>query len=77
MLECQTIIAQLVDDDQIVASSEPEAQWLPGNVLAIRRDVELSYEKLASATKHYSIDKTSSKIFDSYWERLPAKKHRH
>ena len=51
VLECETIITQLVDDDKIVASSEPEAQWLLGNVLAIRRDVELSYEKLASAAQ--------------------------
>lgn len=51
VLECGAIVTQLVDGDQTVASSEPEAQWLPGNVLAMRHDVELSYEKLASAAQ--------------------------
>ena len=52
VLECETITVELVDNhDHVVASSELEAQWLPGDVLAIRRDVERSYEKLAPAAQ--------------------------
>ncbi len=51
VLECETIAIELVDDDRVVASSEPKAQWLPGDVLAIRRDVEFSYESLAPAAQ--------------------------
>ena len=43
---CETIAVQLVDGDEIVAESEPAAQWLPGDVLAIRSDLGLSYESL-------------------------------
>ncbi len=51
VLECETIAIELVDDDQVVASSEPKTQWLPGDVLAIRRDVKFSYESLAPAAQ--------------------------
>lgn len=51
VLECESIAVQLVDDTQVVASSEPEAKWLPGDVLAIRRDTKLSYENLAPAAQ--------------------------
>lgn len=51
VLECETIAIELVDGDRVVASSEPKAQWLPGDVLAIRRDVEFSYESLAPAAQ--------------------------
>ena len=51
VLNCGTIATELVDDDQVVASSELEAQWLRGDVLAIRHDVELSYQKLAPAAQ--------------------------
>ena len=51
VLECSDITAQLVSDGEIVAESEPEAQWLSGDVLAIRHDTGLSYERLASAAQ--------------------------
>ena len=51
LLECEEVAVELVDGDQIVASSVPDAQWLPGDVLAIRRDRELSYGCLASAAQ--------------------------
>ena len=51
VLECENIVTELVDKDQLVASIEPTAQWLPGDVLAIQRDMELSYERLAPATQ--------------------------
>ena len=51
VLECETIAVRLVDGDLVVASSEPTAQWLSGDVLAIRRDVELAYEHIAPAAQ--------------------------
>ena len=51
VFECQEIVAELVDGDRIVASSAPDAQWLPGDVLAIRRDKQPSYGFLASAAQ--------------------------
>ena len=51
VLECNDITAQLVSDGAIVAESEPEARWLSGDVLAIRHDTGLSYERLASAAQ--------------------------
>lgn len=51
ILECESISVQLVDNEEVVASSEPAAQWLTGNVLAVRRDTELSYETLAPAAQ--------------------------
>ena len=51
VLECENIVTELVDKDQLVASIELTAQWLPGDVLAIQRDMELSYERLAPATQ--------------------------
>ena len=51
VLVCETIAIELVDGDNVVASSEPKALWLPGDVLAIRRDVEYSYESLAPAAQ--------------------------
>ena len=50
-VECEAIVVQLVDNEEIVADSAPTAQWLPGSVLAIRRDVELAYESLAPAAQ--------------------------
>ena len=51
ILECEDISGELIDEDQVVASNKPKAQWLPGDVLAIRRDVGLSYESLAPAAQ--------------------------
>ena len=51
ILECSDITAQLVSDGGTVAESKPEAQWLPGDVLAIRHDTGLSYERLAPAAQ--------------------------
>lgn len=50
VLKCEEISVELVDDGCIVGSSEPPAQWLPGDVLAIRRDLT-SHEELAAATQ--------------------------
>ena len=51
VVECETIAVQLVDGNEIVAESKPAAQWLPHDVLAIRCDIELSYESLAPAAQ--------------------------
>ena len=48
---CETISVQLVDGDEIVAKSQPRAEWLPADVLAIRRDLELTHEDLAAAAQ--------------------------
>ena len=50
VLECEDITVQLVDD-HVVASSEPTAQWLPDEVLAIRREKALDYESFAPAAQ--------------------------
>ena len=50
VFECSHIAAQLVDGDEVVAESEPVAEWLPNDVLAIRFDME-SYEDLAHAAQ--------------------------
>ena len=50
VLECEEIDVELVDGDLVVGSSKPPAQWLHGDVLAIRRDLE-SYEDLAAAAQ--------------------------
>ena len=50
VLKCADISVELVDGHHVVASNEPDTQWLPGDVLAIRRD-RLSYEALAPATQ--------------------------
>ena len=52
--ECEDILVQLVDEqeDIVVAKSEPEAQWIKKDkVLAVRRDIGFSYEKLAPAVQ--------------------------
>lgn len=51
VLECIDITAQLVSDGKIVVEKEREAQWLSGDVLAIRHDTGLSYERLAPAAQ--------------------------
>ena len=48
---CETIAVQLMDADEIVAEAEPWAEWLPGDVLAIRRDLDMQHEKLAAAAQ--------------------------
>ena len=52
IIRCESIAVQLVDGDDMVAGSDSKAQWLPGDVLAIRRDIGLSYEHLAPAAQN-------------------------
>ena len=51
VLECEQIAVELVHDGRVVATSEPEAQWLPGEVLAVRRAVNASHGSIASAVQ--------------------------
>ena len=51
VLECDHIAVELADGDRVVATSEPEAQWLPGDVLAVRRIVKASHADLAPAVQ--------------------------
>ena len=51
ILECDHIAVELADGDRVVAQSEPEAQWLPGDVLAVRRRVKTSHGHLAAAVQ--------------------------
>ena len=50
-MECDHIAVELADGDSVVAESEPEAQWLPGDVLAIRRTVKAAHGDLAPAVQ--------------------------
>ena len=51
LLDCKEIEVQLVDGDEVLAESRPYALWLSDDVLAIRRDINTSYEKLAPAAE--------------------------
>ena len=50
LVQCGEIVVELVHDDRTVGLSEPRAQWLPGDVLAVRRDIA-PYEELAAAAQ--------------------------
>ncbi|MXZ79850.1 MAG: hypothetical protein F4Z15_00415 [Gammaproteobacteria bacterium] len=49
IVNCEDIAVQLMDEDNIVAETEPPAEWLPGDVLAVRRDTDMKHDKLATA----------------------------
>ena len=51
VLECDHIAVELADGDRVVAESEPEAQWLPDDVLAVRRTVKASHGDFAPAVQ--------------------------
>ena len=50
VIECNEIGTKIVHEDHFVAENEPRSQWLPGDVLAIRRDLK-SHEDLAFAAQ--------------------------
>ena len=49
VVECERIALDLWDQDAVVASSEPAALWLGGEVLAVCRKVHADYSLLAEA----------------------------
>ena len=51
VLECGSIVVELVDGEETIAKGEPAARWLPGDVLAVTNDVGHSYEALAPAVQ--------------------------
>ena len=51
VLECDQIAVELVDGDRVIAESQPDAQWLPGDVLAVRRTVKTSHGEIAPAVQ--------------------------
>ena len=56
ILECQSIVVELVDGETSIAKGEPAARWLDGDVLAVTREVGDSYEALAPAV-HAMLDR--------------------
>ena len=51
LLDCEEIDVKLVDGGEELAESRPDALYLSDDMLAIRRDVSTSYEKLAPAVE--------------------------
>ena len=51
VLECDQEAVELVDGDRVIAESQPDAQWLPGDVLAVRRTVKASHGDIAPAVQ--------------------------
>ena len=47
VLECGSIVVELVDGEETIAKGEPAARWLSGDVLAVTNEVGHSYEALA------------------------------
>ena len=47
VLECGSIVVELVDGEETIARGEPDARWLSGDVLAVTNEVGHSYEALA------------------------------
>ena len=51
LIECESIIVELIGGKELVPVNEPPAWWLPGGVLAVTRQTETAYESLASAAQ--------------------------
>jgi len=49
LLECGSIVVELVDGKEMIAKGEPAARWLSGDVLAVATESADSYEALAPA----------------------------
>lgn len=51
VLECGSIVVELVDGEETIAKGEPAARWLSGGVLAVTTGPGDSYEALAPAVQ--------------------------
>ncbi len=51
VIECETIVVELVAGTEPVAESSPPAWWLPGDVLAVTRQAGTEFDKLAPAVQ--------------------------
>ena len=51
VVECESIEVELLDGEETIAKSEPVAQWLAGDVLAVTNETGTAYESLAPAAQ--------------------------
>ena len=51
VIECESIVVELVAGAESIAENEPAGWWLPGNILAVTREAGTAYEKLAPAVQ--------------------------
>ena len=51
LVECDSIVVELVTGEEPVAESAPPAWWLPGDVLAVTRQIGTAYDRLAPAVQ--------------------------
>ena len=49
VIECESIVVELVAGEESIATNERAAWWLPGDVLAVVRETGVQYEKMAPA----------------------------
>ncbi len=74
VVECNEIITRIVHNDNVVAESQPMSQWLPGDVLVVRRDM-VSHEDLALAGQAILNRQDISKDLLLVLGALPAQRH--
>ena len=51
VVECESIVVELVSGTERIAETEPPAWWLPGDVLAVTRQTGTAYDKLTPAAQ--------------------------
>ena len=51
VVECESIVVELIVDTEPIAENAPPAWWLPGDVLAVTRQTGTAYDKLAPAAQ--------------------------
>ena len=51
VVECESVVVELIAGAERIAESAPPAWWLPGDVLAVTREIGAAYEKLAPAVQ--------------------------
>ena len=51
VVECESIAVELLDSEETIANSEPDARWIAGNVLAVTNKTGNVYELLAPAAQ--------------------------
>ena len=49
MIDCESIVVELVAGEETISENEQPAWWLPGDVLAVTRETGAASEKLAPA----------------------------
>ena len=51
VIECESIVVELVASEESIATNEQPAWWLPGDVLGVARETGAEYETLAPAVE--------------------------